>query len=120
MIVPTSAKVGIARFIFKNPADRKIERGFCMLANLMALDLLSPQGGNMNRKELFELLGAPLNNFQWSWGAVRPDDGTVFLCVWGDEVHHHNGAEIVPLTGFVSLDKRPGHVTSLEFLYQVL
>lgn len=30
MIVPTSAKVGIARFYFRNPADRKIERGFCV------------------------------------------------------------------------------------------
>ena len=29
MMVPTSAKVGIAGFIHENPADRKIARGFC-------------------------------------------------------------------------------------------
>ena len=30
MIVPTSAKVGIARFYFKNPAEfKKLEWGFC-------------------------------------------------------------------------------------------
>ncbi len=36
MIVPTSAKVGIARFIFKSPADRQVERGFCMHPHLAA------------------------------------------------------------------------------------
>ena len=43
----------------------------------------------MNRKEFFELLGAPLNNYQWPWGAARQEDGTVFLCVWEDEVRAH-------------------------------
>lgn len=39
----------------------------------------------MSQKGLFERLGAPLNNTRWSWGAVRPTDGTVFLRVWQDE-----------------------------------
>ena len=32
----------------------------------------------------FENLGAPLKNSRWSWGAVRPEDGAVFLRVWQD------------------------------------
>lgn len=35
-----------------------------------------------SRAELFSYLGAPLNNVQWSWGAVRETDGSVFLVVW--------------------------------------
>jgi hypothetical protein len=38
-----------------------------------------------SRAELFGYLGAPLNNVQWSWGAVRETDGSVFLVVWQDE-----------------------------------
>lgn len=33
---------------------------------------------------LFERLGAPLQNVQWSWGAIRADR-KVFLRVWQDE-----------------------------------
>jgi len=33
----------------------------------------------------FENLGAPLANHYWSWGAMRPADGTVILRVWADE-----------------------------------
>ena len=36
----------------------------------------------MSISELFEDLGAPLNNRMWSWGAVRESDKTVFLRVW--------------------------------------
>ena len=38
-----------------------------------------------SRAELFSYLGAPLNNVQWSLGAVRETDGSVFLVVWQDE-----------------------------------
>lgn len=38
-----------------------------------------------SRADLFASLGAPLNNVQWSWGAVRKSDGAVFLVVWQDE-----------------------------------
>jgi hypothetical protein len=38
-----------------------------------------------SRAELFSYIGAPLNNVQWSWGAVRETDGSVFLVVWQDE-----------------------------------
>lgn len=35
---------------------------------------------------LFELLGAPLKNNRWSWGAVR-NDGSVVLRVWRTEIY---------------------------------
>jgi hypothetical protein len=38
-----------------------------------------------SRAELFSYIGAPLNNVQWSWGAVRETDSSVFLVVWQDE-----------------------------------
>jgi hypothetical protein len=38
-----------------------------------------------SRADLFSYIGAPLNNVQWSWGAVREADGAVFLVVWQDE-----------------------------------
>src|SRR5262249_13162431 len=38
-----------------------------------------------SRADMFAYLGAPLKNVQWSWGAVRPSDGAVFLVVWQDE-----------------------------------
>lgn len=38
-----------------------------------------------SRAELFNYLGAPLKNVQWSWGAVRDLDGAVFLVVWQHE-----------------------------------
>lgn len=34
--------------------------------------------------DFFKLLGAPLVNSRWSWGAQRPSDGAVFLRVWQD------------------------------------
>jgi hypothetical protein len=35
---------------------------------------------------LFQSLGAPLYNHVWSWGAVHPATGTVYLRVWSDEI----------------------------------
>jgi hypothetical protein len=73
----------------------------------------------VNRKELFDLIGAPLNNFQWSWGAVRSEDRTVFLCVWRDKVRRHEGALIVPLTNFKRPDTTHGHRERLEHIRQI-
>jgi hypothetical protein len=36
----------------------------------------------MTRFELFEELGAPLQNQRWSWGGVKEIDKSVFLGVW--------------------------------------
>ena len=46
-------------------------------------------------KDFFEMLGAPLKAYLWSWGAVRPSDGAVFLRVWKDDVRTHDGSRFV-------------------------
>ena len=38
-----------------------------------------------------ETLGAPLKNARWSWGAVHPDTGVVYLRVWEGEIRTVNG-----------------------------
>lgn len=38
-----------------------------------------------NITDYFTYLQAPLVNWRWSWGALRPSDGALFLRVWGDE-----------------------------------
>lgn len=43
----------------------------------------------------FELLGAPLKNSRWSWGAVRQSDGAIFLRQWEDHIFEHEGARYV-------------------------
>ena len=52
----------------------------------------------MSITALFKKLGAPLYNSRWSWGAVRPVDGAVFLRVWRDEDKQINGRYFVRLT----------------------
>ena len=51
----------------------------------------------MIQKNFFAMLGAPLANSRWSWGAVRPADGAVVLRVWQDpdNVRTHSGREFV-------------------------
>ena len=46
----------------------------------------------MNQKNLFELLGAPLKNYRWSWGSIRSDQ-VIFLRVWQHETKTINGKE---------------------------
>jgi hypothetical protein len=45
----------------------------------------------MTQTEMFKRLGAPLSNSRWSWGAVRSEDGAVFLRVWQDRKRKHDG-----------------------------
>jgi len=48
-----------------------------------------------NMKQFFEMLGAPLRNSRWSWGARRLNDGAIFLRQWesdvftGDDSHEY-------------------------------
>src|SRR5207245_4949832 len=49
-------------------------------------------------KDLHDMLGAPPKNVQWSWGARRDSDGTVFLRVWQDEVEGSKGSYYVRVT----------------------
>ncbi|MBI5038675.1 MAG: hypothetical protein HZC13_02750 [Nitrospirae bacterium] len=49
----------------------------------------------MTRTEFFKtILGAPMVNSRWSWGAIR-HDGTVFLCVWQNEMRVHDNSNYV-------------------------
>ncbi len=49
----------------------------------------------MSPKEMFEYLGAELNNPRWSWGSVRESDGTVFLRVWQDGTYKIDGKRYI-------------------------
>jgi hypothetical protein len=44
----------------------------------------SSKNPSMSISRLFKLLGAPLTNNRWSWGAQRATDGAVILRVWQD------------------------------------
>lgn len=44
------------------------------------------------------MLGAPLKNTRWLWGAVRPADGAVFLRVWDDRKRVFDGSVFVQIT----------------------
>jgi hypothetical protein len=49
----------------------------------------------MTQKAFFEMLGAPLVNARWSWGAVRKADGAILLRVWQDNVRTYENREFV-------------------------
>src|SRR5262249_47998209 len=62
------------------------------------LSLPTGHGEAMNQTAFFAMLGAPLVNSRWSWGAARPMDGTVFLRVWQDQLRAHDGSQFVQVT----------------------
>ncbi len=49
----------------------------------------------MSQAEMFERVGAPLNNVRWSWGSVRASDGAVFLRVWQDGTEKIEGKRYI-------------------------
>jgi len=63
----------------------------------------------MNQKAFFNRLGAPLVNSRWSWGAVRSDDGAVFLRVWKDKMRTHEDTEFAQVTFYARFHGRPTH-----------
>ncbi len=69
----------------------------------------------MSQTKMFENLGAPLRNVRWSWGSVRPSDGTVFLRVWQDGSRQMEGkrymwiSDETPATGDVGANERLEH-----------
>ncbi len=68
-------------------------------------------GRPLNRSAFFTMLGAPLHNTRWSWGAVRPEDGVVFLLVWQDRIRPHDGGQFVQVTRHAmhgSSPRKPG------------
>ncbi len=52
----------------------------------------------MSITSLFRELGAPLKNPRWSWGALNPNSGAVFLRVWKDETRKQDDRSLVRLT----------------------
>ena len=74
----------------------------------------------MNQKTLFERLGAPLGNVRWSWGAVRQQDGAVFLRVWQDECRGFNNRLFMRITDHDYFSKNdPANLGWLERLKHV-
>lgn len=73
----------------------------------------------MNQTDYFERLGAPLRNNRWSWGAVRPTDGAVFVRVWKDQLmmEEHSGRPVGRLTrhaAYIGRTNHPGYRERLK------
>jgi hypothetical protein len=72
----------------------------------------------MCQKALFEMLGAPLVNTRWSWGAIRAADGVVFLRVLEDNIKNIDGKDFMRLTKKELFEskprKNPGHLERLR------
>ncbi len=63
----------------------------------------------MKQTDFFEMLGAPLTNARWYWGAVRPKDGAVFLKVWQDRMRTHEGGLFAQVTFHARFRDDPGN-----------
>lgn len=66
----------------------------------------------MTLSAFFASLGAPLRNVRWSWGAIRPEDGAVFLRVWKDRTRTRDGVTFVQVThnhAFLTNQGNAGH-----------
>src|SRR5205814_516073 len=73
----------------------------------------------MNQTDFFAMLGAPLNNYRWSWGAVRPKDKTVFLKVWTDQVQANGPTDYVKVTFHARFREKPNDHRHRERLEHV-
>lgn len=73
----------------------------------------------MTLPDLFAYLGAPLANPRWSWGAVRPADGAVFLRVWQDEQRKIAGAGFSQVTFDHFFNDNPSNLGYIERLKHV-
>lgn len=66
----------------------------------------------MTQSAFFAMLGAPLHNVRWSWGAVRPEDGAVFLRVWTDRMRPRDDVQFVQVThnhAFLTNPRKAAH-----------
>jgi len=73
----------------------------------------------VNQTAFFSMLGAPLANSRWSWGAIRPEDGAVFLRVWEDRIRAHDDAQFAQVTFNARFRGRPVSLGHRERLEQV-
>lgn len=63
----------------------------------------------MNISTFFRhVLGAPLHNERWSWGAVHPETGEIFLRCWNDEIEQFNGQQYVQVEWLDWVDTKAG------------
>jgi len=54
----------------------------------------------MSLSRYFALLGAPLKNVRWSWGAERPSDGALVLRQWEDHILEKDGERFIRLWNY--------------------
>ncbi|MDO9226213.1 MAG: hypothetical protein Q8M09_13920 [Pseudomonadota bacterium] len=73
----------------------------------------------MSLSELFVSLGAPLSNVRWSWGAVRSEDGAVFLRVWDDQKITLGERRYIRVTAYEHFKDKPGDLGWNERLQHV-
>ncbi len=73
----------------------------------------------MSLSELFVSLGAPLSNVRWSWGAVRSQDGAVFLRVWDDQKIKLGEHRYVRVTAYDHFKDKPGDLGWSERLQHI-
>lgn len=73
----------------------------------------------LSQEEFFRSLGAPLHNVRWSWGSVRPDDGSVILRVWQDETRKFDGKLHVMITARKWFSDDPSNLGNAERLRHV-
>jgi hypothetical protein len=69
--------------------------------------------------DFFKYLGAPLANSRWSWGSVRPSDGSVLLRVWQDEQQKIDGNWFTQVTFPDFFKANPGNLGYSERLEHV-
>lgn len=72
----------------------------------------------MNQSALFKLVGAPLRNSRWSWGAIRADGGVV-LRVWGNEIKNFKEKQFVRITYFEKFINKTNNLGYIERLYHL-
>ena len=61
-----------------------------------------------------EVLGAPLRNQRWSWGAVHPQTGQIFLRVWEHDIEHDGDGERVSIMWEGASKRSSGYQERLE------
>ncbi|HJV74729.1 MAG TPA: hypothetical protein VJ654_10945 [Noviherbaspirillum sp.] len=70
----------------------------------------------MSMRELFDALGAALQDERWSWGGVREHDKRVFLCVWQDTIREIDGKRCVWVSDVEGADESLGAGERLKHL----
>ncbi|MBO9492819.1 hypothetical protein J7438_01760 [Thalassotalea sp. G20_0] len=65
-------------------------RFYRAIGTLASLKSYAQKMATISNKVFYELLGAPLKNYRWSWGAARPDNSVMLTC-WNEKRRKING-----------------------------